>query len=369
MREITVNVQGDRIEPALIHAGTRGSYGVTDLNFSFSHEWDGLTKKVVFFPLRGTPVYGIYTHGTMRIPAKVMKYDGTALMIISGYTVRRDGKIDRKVITASCEIFVEAVPSDLLYEPDIPDATVFEEIVEKLGAPYIGPEGTWWIWDTETHGFFDTGLPSRGIQGEPGRGLTVLGHYATEEELRTNVTDPAYGDAYSVGDFLPYEIFIFDEVTNDWVSHGVFTVNGVADVQQITQVIGSDAPNIIRFVLDDGGYYDIVVRNGGRGDPGNIHIGSDTPPDDAYIWIDPYGDASNVLRVRVGDTFVAVPAVRGEKGDPGKDFTFADFTADQLAALKGDSGYTPQRGTDYWTPSDIASMQAYIDEKILNGEW
>jgi hypothetical protein len=111
------------------------------------------------------------------------------------------------------------------------------------------------------------------------------------------------------------------------------------------------------------------VRNGGRGDPGNIHIGSDTPPDDAYIWIDPYGDASNVLRVRVGDTFVAVPAVRGEKGDPGKDFTFEDFTPDQLAALKGDSGYTPQRGTDYWTASDIASMQAYIDEKILNGEW
>ncbi len=36
---------------------------------------------------------------------------------------------------------------------------------------------------------------------------------------------------------------------------------------------------------------------------------------------------------------------------------------------KGDPGYTPVRGTDYWTEEDVESMHAYIDDKIINGEW
>ena len=138
----TIHVNGDRPEPELIHAGTRGSYATTDLEFTFSDEWDGLIKKVVFYPVRGTPVYGVYTYGTMRIPARVMKYDGISRLVISGYSVRTDGKIDRKVITASVDIEVEAVPSDTLYEPEIPEATAFEEIVDKLGSPYIGTTAT-----------------------------------------------------------------------------------------------------------------------------------------------------------------------------------------------------------------------------------
>ena len=38
-------------------------------------------------------------------------------------------------------------------------------------------------------------------------------------------------------------------------------------------------------------------------------------------------------------------------------------------AVKGDPGYTPVRGTDYWTDADIASMQAYCEEMILEGKW
>jgi len=36
--------------------------------------------------------------------------------------------------------------------------------------------------------------------------------------------------------------------------------------------------------------------------------------------------------------------IKGEKGDP---FTYADFTEEQLLALKGADGYTPQKGIDY----------------------
>ena len=37
--------------------------------------------------------------------------------------------------------------------------------------------------------------------------------------------------------------------------------------------------------------------------------------------------------------------------------------------LKGDPGYTPIRGTDYWTEADIAAMQDYCEEMILEGKW
>ena len=41
-------------------------------------------------------------------------------------------------------------------------------------------------------------------------------------------------------------------------------------------------------------------------------------------------------------------------GTPGKD---------------GANGYTPVRGTDYWTESDKAEIKAYVDNSILNGAW
>ena len=48
------------------------------------------------------------------------------------------------------------------------------------------------------------------------------------------------------------------------------------------------------------------------------------------------------------------------KGEPGKD------------GAPGADGYTPVRGTDYWTADDIAEIQSYIDNQIggaLNGSY
>ena len=42
----------------------------------------------------------------------------------------------------------------------------------------------------------------------------------------------------------------------------------------------------------------------------------------------------------------------GEKGDKGDPFTYADFTQEQLEALKGADGYTPQKGVDYSDGAD-----------------
>ena len=36
----------------------------------------------------------------------------------------------------------------------------------------------------------------------------------------------------------------------------------------------------------------------------------------------------------------------------------------EIPALKGEDGYTPVKGTDYWTADDISEIQSYIDNKI-----
>ena len=49
--------------------------------------------------------------------------------------------------------------------------------------------------------------------------------------------------------------------------------------------------------------------------------------------------------------------IKGDKGNPGE---------------KGDPGYTPVKGTDYWTSEDISEIQSYIDTQIggaLNGSY
>ena len=126
-------------------------------------------------------------------------------------------------------------------------------------------------------------------------------------------------------------------------------------------------------------------------------------------WADTYRPAN-------GNALFKGYYLKGEKGDP---FLYEDFTAEQLAALTGPQGedgadgtgiqsveqtatsaedggpnvitvtktdgtsstftvrngskgsigaagkdgYTPVRGTDYWTADDIATIQSYVDEK------
>lgn len=61
----------------------------------------------------------------------------------------------------------------------------------------------------------------RGPQGEPGRGLTILGYYATSDALDAAKKATAVrGDAYGVGTAAPYDIYIFDSASGEFVNNG-----------------------------------------------------------------------------------------------------------------------------------------------------
>lgn len=69
---------------------------------------------------------------------------------------------------------------------------------------------------------------------------------------------------------------------------------------------------------------------------------------------------------------------KGDKGDPGTQGETGPAGADGAKGDKGDrgetgpsgeDGYTPVRGTDYWTAEDVAEIKSYVDEAILGGAW
>lgn len=62
-----------------------------------------------------------------------------------------------------------------------------------------------------------------------------------------------------------------------------------------------------------------------------------------------------------GDT--GEQGIQGEKGDKG------DKGDTGATGATGAAGYSPVRGVDYWTDTDIATIKGYVDAAILGGAW
>lgn len=72
---------------------------------------------------------------------------------------------------------------------------------------------------------------------------------------------------------------------------------------------------------------------------------------------------TNGFRITITDvngahSFDIFNGAKGDKGDKG------DTGAQGVQGEKGADGYTPKRGTDYWTPADIQAIHGYIDEQL-----
>ena len=88
-----------------------------------------------------------------------------------------------------------------------------------------------------------------------------------------------------------------------------------------------------------------------------------TPPDDPtpdiYAQLLDLAKETQQIAQSVRDDanagkFNGAPGEKGDKGDKGD---------------PGDDGYTPVRGTDYWTETDKAEIRSYVDDAILGGSW
>lgn len=78
-----------------------------------------------------------------------------------------------------------------------------------------------------------------------GKGLTILGYYATLEALQAAVTNPSGGDCYGIGTAKPYDLYVYDAVNSVWVNNGSLSADGATPKggstgQFLAKVSGAD---------------------------------------------------------------------------------------------------------------------------------
>lgn len=165
----------------------------------------------------------------------------------------------------------------------------------------------------------------------------------------------------------------------------------VSSIIQTTTSSESGGTNIITATLSDGTTSNFNIMNGAKGDRGEK---GDTGQD-GYTPIKgvDYFDGEQGPQGIQGEQ--GIPGEQGPqgekgetgaKGDKGDAFTYDDFTAEQLASLKGEKGdkgdkgdpgingtngtdgYTPLRGTDYYTEADKQEMVELVLASLPSAE-
>ena len=62
------------------------------------------------------------------------------------------------------------------------------------------------------------------FNGKDGKSFEIKGYYASVTALEEGVPKPAPGDAYCVGSTAPYDVYIYDGVSGEWINNG--TIQG-----------------------------------------------------------------------------------------------------------------------------------------------
>ncbi len=137
-----------------------------------------------------------------------------------------------------------------------------------------------------------------------GKGFQILGYFSDLDELAEEVTEPERGDAYGIGTQVPYDIYVYDGVGEQWVNNG--------SIQGPTGSRGDDGATFIPSIDDYGNLS--WINDAGLENPDTVNI-----------------------RGPKGDT--------GEKGDDGA-------SPYELAVQEGFSG---TEATFNWSLAHIAS--------------
>ena len=178
---------------------------------------------------------------------------------------------------------------------------------------------------------------------QKGDGLVIKDKYTTVEELRA--ANPNHTYTYQV-EQPNGELYIYSDVASDWVSIGAI-----------------QGPKGEKGDKGDKGDQGIRGEKGEKGDTGAsnvLTIGSVTSGAAPAVTIT--GDSPNqVLNFVLEKGEQGIQGVKGDKGDA---FTYADFTPDQLAALKGEKGDKGDAFTyNDFTPEQLASLKGEKGDK------
>lgn len=246
----------------------------------------------------------------------------------------------------------------------------------------------------------------KGVIGEPGKGLQILGTYNTLEELAEAVTTPDQGDMYNVGISAPYTVYMWDAVLG-WVSQGklrgetgaVFTPS-VSDDGTLSWKNdgGLDNPESVNIKGDRGAQ----GERGVQGIPGNDGVSIVSVEQTEFSTEE---GGKNVVRVTLSngnygefEIFNGKRGEQGKQGDPGEtgapgqtglpgngiasvvynaDYTLTivmddgtRYTTDSLRGAQGAVGLTGNNGRDGADGKDGASVTVQnVSETTADNEY
>ena len=196
--------------------------------------------------------------------------------------------------------------------------------------PSIGDNGNWYLGTT------DTGKPSRGEKGDTGEKGEKGDTGATGPTGPKGDTGPQgpKGDAFTYADFTETQLLALKGPKGEKGDTGA----------QGPQGLKGDAFTYSDFTAEQ--LASLKGPKGDKGDKGDTGEKGQTGPTGPAGPKGPQGDKGDK-----GDTGAAGPqgiqgiqGPQGPKGDKGDAFTYSDFTAEQLATLKGEKGDTGAQG-------------------------
>jgi hypothetical protein len=256
--------------------------------------------------------------------------------------------------------------------------------------PYIGENGNWVAWDIETGSRIDTGIKAEGTKGDKGDSRSpILAAMMGVPDF--NVKRPDY---LVIGGSYEYE-------------DGVNIFKGNQETFSISIPVGLEVPKVlgkpinVRLKIDEqtckkacytfslDSYQSKVYESVHTGETLSFTIllrrfaygFSKLDESGKYAQFQYYADTGELgvvmqikaidksqvpFTVKISDFVITV------EGESPRWFIWDDKQmayVDSGVNAQGEDGYTPLKGTDYWTEEDKAEIKAYVDEAILGGAW
>lgn len=181
------------ITPNSLDCGTKGSYGIYDMELTFSDEWDGLTKKISFYPPnRAAPVVVTMSSDdeVVPVPSEATASAGICKFIVSGVAS------GVSLISLEAAITVKETRIPATTPAGSPTPTEIQQIYiailgsERLPIPDVS--GYWKLWNYTTEEYETTEYPTRGADNlAPNLTLTelTLGNYRIKHNTTTDTLD------------------------------------------------------------------------------------------------------------------------------------------------------------------------------------
>ena len=168
-------------------------------------EWDGYTRWAHF--RRGETVYDIALDGEDRITEE------DALNLTTGeWEIYLTGTKDAARLT-TIVVILTVKESGLIDAPlHVLPQSVAEQIDAKAAQALLTAQAV------------KSAADAGKFNGRDGKSFEIKGYYASTAALKEGVPAPAPGDAYCVGSAAPYDVYIYDGVSGEWINNG--TIQG-----------------------------------------------------------------------------------------------------------------------------------------------